>query len=195
MFKIMIKAIVFDCFGVLVVDALGAILDQLKEEDPERADKIIEIIDSVIVNKIMIKDSQTQVAALLGMSREAYVDKLRTGETKNTKLLAYIEQLRVTHKTGMLSNVSKNGLAERFTPEELTKHFDAVVASGDIGHAKPHARAYEIAAEQLGVRLDECVMVDDRDEYCEGAQRVGMQIVKYVTFSQMKQDLEKLLLL
>jgi len=68
-----------------------------------------------------------------------------------------------------------------------------VVASSNIGFAKPEARAYEITAEKLGVRLDECIMVDDVEAYCLGAEGVGMQAIRYQSFDQMKNELEVLL--
>lgn len=193
MFTSMIKAIIFDCFGVLVVDALGAILNELRVSDSAKADKIIAILDRVIRNKIPVRESQVLIADLLDMDTDAYIEYLQSGQVRNTMLLDYIAELKKDYKTAMLSNVSNNGLAKLFTDAELEAHFDVVVASGNIGFAKPEARAYEITADQLGVRLDECVMIDDRDEYCEGAAHVGMHVIKYENFDQMQQGLTALL--
>jgi HAD superfamily hydrolase (TIGR01509 family) len=59
--------------------------------------------------------------------------------------------------------------------------------------AKPEPEAYEITADRLGVRLEECVMIDDRLELCEGAQAVGMKAIMYKGLKQLKTDLESLL--
>ena len=75
----------------------------------------------------------------------------------------------------------------------LLEHFDDIVESAKIGFAKPEARAFEIAAERLSVRLDECVFVDDRPNYIEGAQHVGMKTVLYTDFKDFKKRLEFLL--
>lgn len=40
----------------------------------------------------------------------------------------------------MLSNIGSNSLHKRFSDEELEEHFDIVVASGDIGYAKPDGK-------------------------------------------------------
>ena len=61
----------------------------------------------------------------------------------------------------------------------LEQHFDVILESSKIGFAKPEARAYEIAATELGVRLDECIFIDDREHYLEGAAHVGMKTVLY----------------
>ncbi len=184
----MIKALIFDCYGVLVEDALARMLAELKKTDPELADKIIVLVDKVVDGTLEPVEYQQQAAALLGMSSEEYVNKLREGQIKNTALLEYIEELKTNYKIGLLSNVAKHGLSRHFTSKELPRYFDVVVESGDIGFAKPSAQAYEITADRLGVRLDECVMIDDQYDYCEGAQKVGMAVIKYESFTQFLRD-------
>ncbi|MCA9327640.1 HAD family phosphatase, partial [Candidatus Saccharibacteria bacterium] len=53
--------------------------------------------------------------------------------------------------------------------------------------------AYMIAAEKLGVRLDECVFVDDREGFCDAATSVGMHAIVYTNFAQLRTELEALL--
>lgn len=187
------SAIIFDCFGVLITDALEDIVARLGMTDPEKAARIVSTITAANKGIISSEVSRTTVAGILGISVDEYIRRIRNGEVKNTELLAYIVSLRQQYKVALLSNVSAAGLAVRFTPEELSKHFDVVVASGQIGYAKPEAQAYEITAEQLGVRLDTCIMIDDREDYCLGAQGVGMQAIQYTSFEQMKQELEEIL--
>ncbi len=75
----------------------------------------------------------------------------------------------------------------------LEKHFDFIAESAKIGYAKPDARAFEYVANQLGVRLDECVFVDDNERYVEGARHVGMQGILFKDTSSLKTQLAKIL--
>jgi len=68
-----------------------------------------------------------------------------------------------------------------------------VVASADIGFAKPEAEAYQITADRLGVRYDECVMIDDREDYCQGAIAAGMHAILYKSLVQLQRDLDRVL--
>lgn len=136
---------------------------------------------------------QTQLAALFGLTLENYRAYLAAGEIKDQRVLEYAAQLRASYKTALLSNVSPGGLARRFQPGELEQSFDLVVTSGEVGYAKPEPRAYELTAERLGVRLDACVMIDDRETYCLGAQGVGMRAIQYADFNSMKESLTALL--
>lgn len=187
----MIKALIFDCFGVLITDALSAMVGDLKTSDPETAQEIIAL--TVAANKGIVDPevSRPAIAKLLGLTYEEYWQKLRTEEVKNTELLSYIKELRQHYKIGLLSNVSRGGLTARLTPEELAI-FDALVPSGDIGFAKPSPEAYEIAADRLGMRYQECLMIDDRQDYCDGAVAVGMQAIHYISLEQFKQELATL---
>ena len=188
----MIKAIVFDCFGVLVTDALEAIVGELRATDPDTAAQIISTVAAANKGIISTEVSRTNISALLGLTKDEYVSKIRSGEVKNRELLDYILQLRAQYKVALLSNISSQGLEVRFNSVDQAKYFDTAVASSVIGYAKPEAKAYEITADRLGVRPSECVLVDDREEYCDGARRIGMPAILYMSVPQMKRDLAPL---
>jgi len=189
----MIRAIIFDCFGVLVTDALQAIYDELNISDPQAAAQISDLVRASNKGLLDPEWSNQQIAEILGVSLAEYQQRIRYGEAKNTQLLAYINELHAQYKTAILSNISATGLAKRFTSAELRDCFDTVVSSGEIGFAKPEAEAYEIAADRLGVRLDECVFTDDKAEFCEAARRVGMQAIVFESTAQFRRDLSTLM--
>ena len=189
----MIRAIVFDCFGVIITDVLQSIREDLAQTNPEGAEAIKDIIAAN--NRGIIEPGVTneRIATILGISSGDFRRQIAQGEARNDKLLTYILGLRATYKTGMLSNIAGSSLARRFPDDELKAYFDAVVASGDIGFAKPERQAYEIVADRLNMRCDECVFIDDRELFCEGATSVGMHAIVYTNFAQCKYDLETLL--
>jgi HAD superfamily hydrolase (TIGR01509 family) len=189
----MIKAVIFDCFGVILTDALSVIVSEVRERDPEGADDIRGLVHASNKGLIDSNDSNKQIAKIMGLEFEKYQQQIRDGELKDQRLLEYIRELKKTYKIGMLSNISESGIHKRFTDEELQTHFDAVVVSGEIGYAKPEPEAYEIVAQRLGVRLEECVFTDDKLEFCEAARGVGMQAILYENLEQFRTDLEQLL--
>jgi epoxide hydrolase-like predicted phosphatase len=189
----MIRAIIFDCFGVIIGDALEVLCRDLRTRNPQAADDIRSLVQAS--NRGITDPSQTshQIAELIGLTYQEYRQKLTAGEIRDEAVLAYIMDLRKTYKTALLSNIGAGSLARRFQPGELETYFDSVVASGEIGYAKPEARAYQITAERLGVEPRECLFTDDREPYCNGAAQVGMQTILYQNFPQFRADLEKLL--
>ena len=189
----MIKAVIFDCFGVILTDSLQQMYDELSESNPERMQQAEDLLNATARGYLSREDFDRQISGVLGISHEDFIKRKYSGETRNDQLLSYILELKKKYKTAMLSNVSNQGLMRRFDGSELDKYFDVVVASGEIGFAKPEPQAYEITADKLGVRLNECVFIDDRQEYCDGARGVGMQAIQYTTFAQLKKDLAKIL--
>lgn len=189
----MIRAVIFDCFGVIITDSLHVIVGELAQSNPEGADEIRDLVRAANKGIIDPSESNARVAEILGMDIEEYRQKVRDGETKDQRVMDLIKELRGTYKTGLLSNINGPGLVRRFTNAEREEYFDAMIASADIGFAKPEPEAYEIAAEQLDVRLEECVFIDDREEFCEAARAVGMKSVHFKSFAQAKADLEEVL--
>jgi HAD superfamily hydrolase (TIGR01509 family) len=189
----MIRAIVFDCFGVVISDALEVLTGRLRETDPEAARRVSDLVRQSNQGLADPTESSRQVAAVLGLTYEEYRAQIAAGEIKNTELIAYIRELRQSYKTALLSNIGAGSLKRRFTDAELTELFDVVVASGDIGFTKPAKEAYLITAERLEVPPAECVFVDDRSPYCEGARGVGMQTICYQDFTQFRTELATIL--
>jgi HAD superfamily hydrolase (TIGR01509 family) len=189
----MIQAIIFDCFGVILTDAMQSLRTDIQSKDPAMAQKVNEIISANNHGLIEPGESNAQIAQILGISVDELQSRVAGSEVRDEALLAYIKQLRPTYKTALLSNIAGSSLGRRFPHGELNQYFDAVVASGDIGYAKPEPEAYEITAERLGIRLNECVFTDDRELFCKGATSVGMQSILYKDFVQFKQQLEELL--
>ncbi|MEW1639861.1 HAD-IA family hydrolase [Streptomyces sp. NPDC093801] len=61
----------------------------------------------------------------------------------------------------------------------VTAHLPLLVNSARIGYAKPSAEIYRIAAQRAGVSLERCLLIDDTQQYVDGARRLGMPAVLY----------------
>ncbi len=187
----MIKAIIFDCFGVLTTDRWKEFCATLtNSEILYEAHSLNHQYDS---GKITQNEFLEKIRKLTGRSPEI-VDVTPDNEiSKNTFLLNYISQLKSHYKIGLISNIATNWIRSKFlTPDEV-KLFDDMVLSFEVGVTKPDPKIFHIAADRLGVETDECILVDDIDRYCEAAKKEGMKAILYENFAQMKDNLEKLL--
>lgn len=190
----MIRAIIFDCFGVILTDAMQLLRVEVQRSNPEIAREITDIVSANNHGFIQPAESNKRIARLLGISVDALRARVAGSEVRDEKLLRYIQDIHKIYKTALLSNIAGSSLAKRFPNDELKQYFDEVIASGDIGYAKPEPEAYETTARRLGVRLDECVFTDDREIFCAGAKSIGMQTIVYTDFMQFRGELEALLL-
>jgi HAD superfamily hydrolase (TIGR01509 family) len=189
----MIKAIIFDCFGVVITDALQALTDELGTKNPHAVGRVKQIIRTMNKGVGSVETARQNLAKQFGITKEQLRIKVTEGETKDNAVLDYVKELRRNYKTAMLSNIPGDSLRRRFEPGELESHFDAIVASGDIGYAKPERQAYQHAASQLGVEPKECVFIDDREGYVDAARELGMQGIVYKNLKQTRGELEQIL--
>lgn len=187
----MIKALIFDCFGVVYFDVFPEVYKSFGGDLDADKEFIEALIFETSAGRVHNMDEQIveHLKVDLDEWRKASIGTGRFNE----ELFEYIDELRKTYKVSMLSNIGNNGLEKYMDISVLERHFDDVVESAKIGFAKPEARAFEIAADRLGVRLDECVFTDDRESYCEGATHVGMKAIHYKDFDSFKAELQKIL--
>jgi 2-haloacid dehalogenase len=66
---------------------------------------------------------------------------------------------------------------------------DDVVVSGTVGAAKPDRRAYEIAAERLGLPLESLAFVDDKQLNVDAAATLGMDAILFTDAATLRADL------
>jgi HAD superfamily hydrolase (TIGR01509 family) len=174
----MIKAVVFDCFGVLVTDGWLPFRDKYFGHDGDLFAQAVALNKSTDSGLIGYSDFIAQVAQLADLT-EKETRKEIENNVPDAELFEFIERkLKPKYKIGLLSNAAENWLSELFTPEQVSL-FDAVGLSYEIGSVKPAPITYTTIAERLGVDVSECVFVDDHVHYCEGAEVVGMQAVPY----------------
>jgi len=183
--------VIFDCFGVVYDDNFADVWKKfggdLKKDKKLIHDTFHES------NSGKIPSATTVFAKHFGVSEEEYQKVNDEGRDVNKELLVYIIELKNAYKTAMLTNIGVDGVSRYVSVDIQKEHFDVVVESARVGFAKPEARAYEITADRLGVRLDECIFIDDRTEYCEGATSIGMKALLYTDLEKLKKDMESIL--
>jgi FMN phosphatase YigB (HAD superfamily) len=90
-------------------------------------------------------------------------------------------------KTSVLSNTEAPAM--KFFLELGYDMFDAVTFSCAEGVFKPQREIYEVAARRLRTAPAQCVLIDDRLDFVEGARHAGMQGIVYSSLEQVERDL------
>ena len=186
----MIKAILFDCFGVLVGDTLLELLQQ-RVHDEKTWQEIWRRDDAVNRGEIAFDEYLSFIAGLVGLTHEQALAVFGRN-APNEQLFTYIRQLKSEYKLGVLSNMAHNML-EQLIGSEKQALFDAVTLSCDLGIVKPDRRMYLAAVNAVGCEPSECLFIDDKERYCEPAKQFGMQVIVYRHFVQFKNDCEVVL--
>lgn len=187
----MIKAIIFDCFGVLYVHRGREFTNT--HVPAELMQEVRDLDTRSNLGMLDQADYEKAIAELTQMPVQQVHDGLISGFGRNEHLVAYIQQLRKTHKVGLLSNIGKNDMVNYFSDTELAQFFDSVVLSSDIGKMKPNAEAFYAACDSLGVQPQEAVMVDDNADNVTGAELAGLLAVRYEGYAHTIEHLNALL--
>lgn len=187
----MIKAIIFDCFGVLVTEAWKPFSETAFEKGSEAYKEAVDAMKAANLGFTSHSEFRSRLSKLSGLPLEEVSARL-DGSVLDERMLDVIRRYKPKYKVGMLSNISPDRLQTFFSPEQLAL-FDALALSYEIRVMKPYPEAYEIAAAKLGVLPEECVFVDDLERNTVAAEELGMKTIVFKDFAQFEQDIEKLL--
>jgi HAD superfamily hydrolase (TIGR01549 family) len=183
-----IKAIIFDCFGVLATDGWLPFKNKYfsgKEDLFREATELNHRVDSGLDNYDFFLNKISELADVNVSETKQAIE----GNYPNEELFNYIKKdLKSKYKLGILSNSSANWIKEIFTPEQVHL-FDAIALSFEIGETKPASITYKTITDRLGVKAEECIFIDDQERHCAGAKEAGMNAIQYVSVEQLKKDL------
>lgn len=186
----MIRGIVFDCFGVLYGSSAEVSRAYCSVERYREFDDLTKQADYGYISG---EEYLQQLSRLLDTPYAELFELFRKRHVRNEQLATYLQTLRPRYRVGLLSNISSGTLDQLLTPEEQQRWFDQVVLSSDVHLAKPDPAIFQLVAERLGVAPEECVMIDDRAENCEGASRAGMHTIWFASNDQATKELERIL--
>jgi len=188
----MIKAVIFDCFGVLTTDGWLPFKRKYFSHNPELKAKATDLNKQTDAGLASYKDFAHGVAELAHVPFAEAIKAIEHNVTDDELLEYLAAELKPRYKLGVLSNAGADWLDKLFSPAQIAL-FDAVALSYETGFVKPDPRAYQAIAERLGVEASECVFIDDQERYCTAAREQGMQAIVYTSLERFKQDLPPLL--
>jgi len=106
-------------------------------------------------------------------------------------LMDWTDRLRSSGiKAGVISNMFI-GLAKQIRAHApWIDRFDDYTFSAEIRATKPDPAIYRQSLQQLGVKANEALFLDDRETNIEGARAIGMEGLVYLTPARLREDLE-----
>lgn len=186
----MIKGIIFDCFGVLY----GGSAEEIRVMCPaENLDEFDDTVKQADYGYISREECIERFSQLLGRSTEEVSAIIRKQHIRNVPLVDFMKTLHTDYEVGLLSNVTHGTIEHLISSQEMEEWFDATVMSSDVHLIKPDPRIFALTAERLKLLPEECVMIDDRAENCDGARQTGMYAIQHTSNEQTIASLNELL--
>ena len=100
--------------------------------------------------------------------------------------------VRRSHERGLRTALLSNSWGDFYPRDLWDGMFDVVVISGEVGMRKPEAGIFALTLDQLDLRADECVFVDDLRHNIDAAAALGMVGVHHVSYEETLLELEAL---
>jgi epoxide hydrolase-like predicted phosphatase len=173
----MIKAIIFDCFGVLLQrqghEFYKTAVDSEQQKQINRLEKQADL------GEITEQEFNKRVAELTNTTPRAVMAET-TAYSRNEELLTFAETLKQDYRVSLLTNISKKTIDRFFTTNERARLFDDVVISSEVGLIKPDPEIFALAARRLALRPEECIFIDDTATNCKAAAASGIQAIAYL---------------
>jgi FMN phosphatase YigB (HAD superfamily) len=191
-----VRAVLFDWGGVLIEDPAPGLMDycaralQVPVEDYTRTHNE----HSAAFQKGLVAEEAFWRRVCSDLNRPVPTQSSLWGEafravySPREEVFALVRQLRENgHKTSLLSNTEAPAM--EFFLELGYDVFDTLTFSCAEGAFKPEREIYEIAARKLGTAPAQCVLIDDRLDFIEGARNAGMKGIVYKDLVQVKGEL------
>ena len=90
-----------------------------------------------------------------------YYDYMWKYAVLKPETLDVLKALKGKYKLAVLSNGQSKSQHDKISHCEMDDYFEEIVVSGDIGINKPNKEIFEIMAERLDCKPEECVFVGD----------------------------------
>jgi epoxide hydrolase-like predicted phosphatase len=195
----MIKAIIFD-FGGPIVEWASGMFEVYKkyEESHKLEDGALHDILQKYVHEAMtgkysslthfLEEVRPPIALSVNELNKIF-DESNEAIYIRPEMVEYIVELKKTYKIALLSNFTvglQSFLQDVFRIYHL---FDVIVSSYDVKMRKPDPEIYKYTLDQLGVKAEEAVFIDDLIENVEAAEKLG---IKSIIFKDSKQCMEEL---
>ena len=182
-----IRAVFFDLGGVILRTEYQAPRQHLAEEfgmDYEDIDKLVFGTPSAArasIGEITEEQHWQQVMKLLKRPSSDYKRieaEFFAGDVIDVNIVNFLRSIKPKYKVGLISN-AWSGLRAYIEREKFDDAFHHLTISAEVGVAKPEARIYQFALEQLQVKAKEAVFVDDVLENIKACEKLGMRGIHF----------------
>lgn len=171
----MIKAIAFDCFGVLLNDYGHTWVDTAGLPADVQAE-VHELFRKRDLGQMEGEEYYQAVAKATGADPLVLEQKEHGVEPLEPMLLSYIKnELAPKYDLFIASNASASLLTDLLQKDGFDHIFKHVFVSSDMGVVKPQPEFYAKMLAGISTPAEEILFVDDRQRNIDGALKAGMQ--------------------
>ncbi|MBI3619575.1 HAD family phosphatase [Candidatus Roizmanbacteria bacterium] len=195
----MIKAVIVDVGGVLIdkpVTVMFAYYSSRLKVSIADFKKALSFVDHEWSRGILTeKDFWQRVAVRLRVNepteKNLWANGFKLAYKEKQEVLDLIGLLKKQgYELAILSN-TEPPVRELFVTRKFP-HFSHAVYSCEVGMMKPNRDIYDYTLSKLGVKPQEAVFIDDKQENIAGAKKAGIPTIIFTDIKTLKTELKKL---
>lgn len=194
----MIKAIIFDWFGVCSEEFRKILSRELNKKLGINKKLIVKSYKKYepifIISKINSENVLENMFKELGINEDAnnFLYIFNSMPKINTEIFKIIRKLKNNHKTALLSDNFDEMTKTIRENLNLKKYFDFVIFSNEVGLVKTENKTYKFVIRKLKCKPSECIFIDDKKENIERARKLGIDGILFKNTNQLKKSLVRL---
>lgn len=139
-----------------------------KDEEYKHFVKFYEIVSSQLPELKLTADAIENIAKDLVFNPTKY--------SFYDDALEVVPKLKNKYKLAIVSDAWPS-LLDVYNENNMTSYFDSIVISSFLGTSKPDSKMYNTALQELNIKPEEAIFIDDSLKNCMGAMEVGINTV------------------
>lgn len=80
-------------------------------------------------------------------------------------------------RTALVTGSGRDELMPTLRHHDLERYFEFIVTRNDVVHSKPDPECYLTMLKHLGLRADECLVIEDTAPGVQAARRAGIEVI------------------
>lgn len=195
----MIKGIVFDIGGVLFTNGTERAVKRIAkkfgvDESLVRGALLGELGESYRRGQISREEFWRSAKRMWGNVNVEEASKIwHESYEPREEIFRLIEELKEKgYRIFFLSDSTEERNEHLEKHYNFLRYFEDGVFSHEVKMKKPERRIYELLLRKAGLRADELVFIDDKEEFLEPARRLGMKTVHFKNEKDLRAELKKL---
>ena len=182
----MIKAVLFDFDGVLTLDKTGtqSISNYICSQAGINITKFKECYykynNKLLYGQLEHKDIWEELCSEIGKEIEySILEKSFINTPIDQEMLTLVEKLENNYKIAMVTDNKKDRIDSIVAYYDWHKLFDVISISAEVGSGKANEKIFIQTLEQLNVKADECVFIDNTKSNLVVPLKLGINIIYY----------------
>lgn len=115
--------------------------------------------------------------------------------TENREIDPLLRKLKKRYPLYLISNTNDLHFEHIKTEFRILDHFTKCFPSHLVGHRKPDRAMFEHVLQEIKLRPEQTIFIDDIDEFLRSAESIGIRGIKFTSHAALEQELKRLQIL